>query len=119
MLGLCLVTLCLTTFSCSKDTAPSEHDFFVGTYKGDISFTGDGKTITDEDGKMTVVKVGSSYSFKIGSGIPDINNVKFEKSGDDTYISIGTGVTGITISAHSLKMLVSNEDGTWTATCTR
>ncbi|SEA48907.1 hypothetical protein SAMN05192529_12249 [Arachidicoccus rhizosphaerae] len=118
---LCMVFIAFSvvSFSCSKDTAPADKDFFVGTYTGTITYSSDGKNISDEDGKLTVVKVGSSYSFKFGSGIPDINNVKFEKSDDDTYVSVGSGVTGITISAHSLKMLVSNDDGTWTADCTR
>src|SRR5690606_6639914 len=104
---------------CSKDDDPADNDFFIGTYNGTISYQGDGQTINDEDGKLTVVKVGSSYSFKFGSGIPDINNVKFEKKDDNTYVSIGSGVTGITITASSLKMLVSNDDGIWTADCTR
>lgn len=118
---LCMALLAISVFtvSCSKDDDPADNDFFIGTYNGDISYQGDGQTINDEDGKLTVVKVGSSYSFKFGSGIPDINNVKFEKKDDNTYVSIGSGVTGITITASSLKMLVSNDDGIWTADCTR
>ncbi|UAY55651.1 hypothetical protein [Arachidicoccus terrestris] len=118
---LCMALLAISVFtiSCSKDDDPADNDFFIGTYNGTISYQGDGQTINDEDGKLTVVKVGSSYSFKFGSGIPDINNVKFEKKDANTYVSIGTGVTGITITASTLKMLVSNDDGTWTADCTR
>lgn len=116
-MALLTVSICLT--SCSKDDDPANNDFFIGTYNGTISYQGDGQTINDEDGKLTVVKVGSSYSFKFGSGIPDINNVKFEKKDANTYVSIGTGVTGITINASSLKMLVSNGDEIWTADCTR
>ncbi|GAB3352357.1 hypothetical protein GCM10027566_11550 [Arachidicoccus ginsenosidivorans] len=122
ILGLmCMALLAISVFtiSCSKDDDPADNDFFIGTYNGDISYQGDGQTITDDDGKLTVVKVGSSYSFKFGSGIPDINNVKFEKKDDNTYVSIGSGVTGITITASTLKMLVSNDDGTWTADCSR
>lgn len=122
ILGLmCMALLAISVFtiSCSKDDDPADNDFFIGTYNGDISYQGDGQTITDDDGKLTVVKVGSSYSFKFGSGVPDINNVKFEKKDDNTYVSIGSGVTGITITASTLKMLVSNDDGTWTADCSR
>jgi hypothetical protein len=122
ILGLmCMALLAISVFtiSCSKDDDPADNDFFIGTFNGDISYQGDGQTITDDDGKLTVVKVGSSYSFKFGSGIPDINNVKFEKKDDNTYVSIGSGVTGITITASTLKMLVSNDDGTWTADCSR
>lgn len=105
--------------SCSKNTDPANTDFFVGTYSGTISYNDGSKTINDQTGKVTVVKVGNSYSFKFGSGIPDINNVTFEKSGDNTYISVGSGVTGITIDAHTLKIGVSNSNGNWTANCTR
>lgn len=118
-LMMALLAISLFTISCSKDDDPADNDFFVGTYNGTIGFSSGSETITDEDGKMTVVKVGNSYSFKIGSGIPDINNVKFKDNGDNTYVSIGDGVTGITIDASTLKMLVSNDEGTWTANCTR
>lgn len=118
-LFMALLAISMISVSCSKDDDPSNNDFFIGTYNGQISFQGGGQTINDEDGKLTVVKVGNSYSFKFGSGIPDINNVKFEKKDDNTYVSVGTGVVGITIAAHTLKMLVSNSDGTWTADCTR
>jgi len=108
--------------SCSKDESPADSDFFVGTYNGNISFI-DGDDITDittdTDGRITVVKVGNSYTFNFGSGIPDITNVKFEKSGDNTYVSVGDGLTGITITANSLNALVINDRGTWTADCTR
>ena len=118
-LMVALLAISLFTVSCSKDDDPADNDLFVGTYNGSISYSSGDQTITDEDGKLTVVKVGSSYSFKFGSGIPDINNVKFKDNGDNTYVSIGDGVTGITIDASTLKMLVSNDDGTWTADCTR
>jgi hypothetical protein len=63
--------------------------------------------------------VGDTYSFAFSNSIPDITGVKFEKKDDNTYISIGTGVTGINITANSLKMLVVKGDETWTANCTR
>ncbi|GAA4320016.1 hypothetical protein [Compostibacter hankyongensis] len=116
---LALLAISLFSASCSKNDDPSDNDFFVGTYKGSISYNDGEKSITDDDGRLTVVKVGSSYSFKFGTGIPDINNVKFQQQDDGSYVSVGEGVTGITIDAHSLKMLVSNDDGTWTANCTR
>lgn len=120
VLGALTVTLLIFLGSCSKDTDPADTDLFVGTYKGTITFNGDGKTITDEDGRVTVTKVGGSYSFIFGSGIPDLTGVRFEKDeNSNTYFSIGDGLTGITISANSLKMLVSNDRGTWTADCSR
>ncbi|SFC82281.1 hypothetical protein SAMN05421747_13121 [Parapedobacter composti] len=100
-------------------TPAAETDFFVGTYEGTITFSDDERTITDEDGRVTVTKVGDSYSFIFGSGIPDITGVKFQSDGDNTYVSIGEGVTGIRVTASSLNMLVTNDRGTWTADCTR
>ncbi|MBB2147615.1 hypothetical protein [Pedobacter gandavensis] len=105
--------------ACKKDKDPASTDLFVGTYKGSVSYTKDGNTITSSDGKVTVSKVGDTYSFFFGNNIPDITGVKFEKSGDNSYVSIGNGLTGIKIDASTLKMLVSKEGATWTADCTR
>lgn len=68
--------------SCSKDTDPSETDLFVGTYHGSISYTDGEESISDSDGRVTVAKVGDSYNFAFGTGIPDITGVRFERSGD-------------------------------------
>lgn len=119
MIGTLVVVSLLFMVSCDKDTDPSDRDLFVGTYEGSISFNNGEETIIDEDGRVTVTKVGESYSFLFGSGIPDLTGVKFERSSDDTYVSIGDGLTGITISASSLNMLVINDEGTWTADCSR
>ncbi|WP_316811638.1 hypothetical protein [Pedobacter heparinus] len=105
--------------ACKKDKDPATTDFFVGTYKGSVSYNKDGSTITSSDGKVTVSKVGDTYNFFFGSNIPDIKGVKFEKSGDNTYVSVGSGLTGITIDAGTLKMLVVKDGATWTADCTR
>ncbi|HLU84487.1 MAG TPA: hypothetical protein VKZ45_03365 [Vicingaceae bacterium] len=114
-----IVAVMMVMVSCSKDKSPAESDFFVGTYKGSISYT-DGEDLTsDTDGRVTVVKVGNSYTFDFGSGIPNIKGVKFEKGDDNTYVSVGEGLTGISVTAHSLNVLVSNENGTWTADCSR
>lgn len=107
------------TVGCSKDDDPADNDFFVGTYSGDISYNDGSQTVTDDDGRVTVVKVDDSYSFDFGSGIPNITGVKFQKQDENTYISVGDGVTGITVTAHTLKMLVSKDGATWTADCTR
>lgn len=119
MIGTLVVVSLLFMVSCDKDTNPADRDLFVGTYKGTISYNDGEKTIADEDGRVTVTKVGESYSFLFGTGIPDLTGVRFQKSTDDTYISIGDGLTGITISASSLNMLVTNDGRTWTADCSR
>ncbi|MFS8617541.1 MAG: hypothetical protein FWJ85_12015 [Solitalea sp.] len=105
--------------ACSKDDDPADNDLFVGTYRGTITYSDGEENITDSDGRVTVVKAGNSYNFDFGTGIPNITGVRFEESGDGTYVSIGDGLTGITITASSLDMLVTNDQGTWTADCSR
>jgi len=119
ILGAMMISMAIFTVGCSKDDDPADNDFFVGTYNGNITFNNGSETITDSDGRVTVVKVGDSYSFDFGSNIPNITGVKFQKKDDNTYVSIGDGITGITVTASTLKMLVSNSKGTWTADCTR
>ncbi len=118
VIGALVIVSLMFMVSCDKDTDPSETDLFVGTYEGDITFNDGGETIIDDDGRVTVAKVGDTYSFIFGSGIPDITGVKF-RAEEDTYVSVGEGLTGITISANSLNMLVINDQGTWTADCSR
>lgn len=115
------LVLILSFSACSSDTDPADTDLFVGTYKGDISYTSldPAKHITASDGKVIVNKVGSSYSFHFDHKIPDLNNVKFEKKDDNTLISIGSGLKGITITKDKLTMLVTMGGETWTANCKR
>lgn len=119
LIGALVIVSLMFMVSCEKDTDPSETDLFVGTYEGTISFTDGEETIIDEDGRVTVAKVGNTYSFIFGSGIPDITGVRFQESDDNTHVSIGDGLEGITITASSLNILVVNSDGTWTADCSR
>lgn len=114
-----LLIVTTVTMSCKKDKDPATTDFFIGTYKGSVSYNKDGDSITSQDGKITVTKVGDSYNFFFGSGIPDIKGVKFEKQDDNSYVSVGSGLTGIKIDASTLVMLVSKDGATWTANCTR
>lgn len=109
----------IVLIGCSKDDSPSDSDFFIGTYKGSISYANGDEKKSDDNGRVTVAKVGNSYTFDFGSGIPNINNVKFEKKDDNTYVSIGEGLTGISVTASSLNILVVNDDGAWTANCKR
>ncbi|WP_421945560.1 hypothetical protein [Pedobacter sp.] len=115
-----VILIALTVMvSCKKDTAPSDRDFFVGTYTGTVSYRSGTTTINSTDGKVTVTKIGENYRFFFGSGIPDITGVRFEKTDDNTYVSVGTGLTGISVDASNLKILVSKDGETWTANCTR
>jgi len=105
--------------SCKKDTDPADRDFFVGTYKGSVSYRSGQNTITSSDGKVTVSKVGETYNFYFGNNIPDITGVKFEKKGDNSYVSVGSGLTGINIDASNLTIRVAKDSQFWTADCTR
>ena len=104
--------------SCKKDTDPADRDFFVGTYRGTVTYSKGDTRITSTDGKVTVTKVDDTYSFFFGNNIPDITGVKFQEQGN-TYISVGTGVIGITIDASTLTIGVANSNGNWTANATR
>lgn len=119
MFGGLVIAALMFLVSCDKDTDPADRDLFVGTYEGTITFNDNERTIADEDGRVTVTKVGDSYTFVFGSGIPDLTGVRFESGDNNTYVSIGDGLTGITITASSLNMLVTNDRGTWTADCSR
>jgi len=119
VLSTLVIASLMVMVSCSKDDDPTNNDFFIGTYHGEISYSDGEETINDEDGRVTVTKVGDTYTFAFGTGIPNITGVQFEREGDNTYVSIGDGVTGITIDEDSLHMLVTNDEGTWTADCSR
>lgn len=115
-----IALLAVLTFgftSCSED--PADSDFFVGKYKGSVSYVDKDKSIANKNGSVTVIKVGSTYNFDFSDKIPSITGVKFEKKDDNTYVSIGSGLTGITISADNLNMLVVKDGATWTADCSR
>ena len=122
MLGIVLAA-CFVFSACSKDDDPTDNDFFVGTYNGSISYTGDGDDVPETNGSVTVVKIasGTTYSFKFSNSIPDINNVQFEKKGDNILVNVGgqEGVNYIRIDANTLKMLYIKDGNTWTADCTR
>lgn len=114
-----LLTVCFS--ACSSDTDPADTDLFVGTYKGTVSYTmiKPIKHIESKEGKVVVTKVGSTYSFHFDHDIPDLKNVQFEKKDDNTLISIGSSLKGITITKDKLVMLVNKDGETWTANCTR
>lgn len=120
ILALLFVTS-LTAISCSDDESPAEHDVFVGTYDGTISYdNGDGEPIYAGNGSVTVVKAGNNYNFVFSNGIPDITGVEFESDGE-TLINIGaTEFQYIRVTAGTLQILYTeNENDVWTANCTR
>jgi len=106
--------------SCGKDDAPQDTDLFIGTYRGPISFINADESIDKAEGKVTVSKVGTVYNFAFSDGIPNVNNIKFEKEDDTYYINIGSsGTSYIRINKDVLNMLYISDGNKWTANCTR
>lgn len=119
---VCTLLLTVGFAACSDDTDPAEAKVFTDVYKGKISYVNfkTDKKITANDGKVTVTKLGNSYSFFFNNGIPDLTNIKFSKQGDNTFVSIGSdGLKGIKIDKSSLHILYVKGKETWTADCTR
>lgn len=118
-LGILMVGLLVFT-SCSKDDDPADNDLFAGTYKGKITFKSGDETKSNDNGSVFVTKVGDSYNFAFSDGIKNINNIKFDKEDDNTYINIGGDATNyIRITANKLTIAYLKEGELWTANCTR
>ena len=119
---LCTLLLTVGFAACSDDTDPAEAKVFTDVYKGKISYVNfkTDKKITANDGKVTVTKLGNSYSFFFNNGIPDLTNIKFSKQGDNTFVSIGSdGLKGIKIDESKLHIFYLKGKETWTADCNR
>ena len=122
-LGALALIFSLTAFvSCSRDDDPADNDFFAGTYRGALSYNGGGTSISKDNGSVFVTKIASStkYNFAFSDGIPDLNGIEFQKSGDNTMISVGnTANSYIKIDKNELRILFSKDGKTWTANATR
>ena len=67
---ICLVVVAVLSISCSKSDDPADNDFFIGKYKGKISYTVDGDTKSVDNGSVTVIKTGNNYYFRVIQLIP-------------------------------------------------
>ena len=108
--------------SCRSDDDPADNDFFVGTYKGSISYTEGTNTKRSDKGKVVVTKIasGTKYNFAFSDGIPDINDVEFKKHGDNTLVMVGTsGTSYIKIDNKVLDIFYVKDGKMWTANCKR
>lgn len=108
--------------SCRSDDDPADNDFFVGTYKGTISYKEGTNTKRSDNGKVIVSKIasGTKYNFVFSDGIPDINGVEFKKQGDNTLVMVGaSGTSYIRIDNKDLKILYLKDGKVWTANCKR
>lgn len=112
----------LSISSCSKDDDPVDNDFFAGTYKGRITYNDGSTTKVVDNGSVFVTKVasGTKYNFAFSDNIPNINDVEFEKKGDNVLVSVGANDTVyIRIDNNTLKIAYLKDGKTWTANCTR
>ena len=118
---ICLVVVAVLSISCSKSDDPADNDFFIGKYKGKISYTVDDDTKSVDNGSVTVIKTGNNYYFSFSDGIPDLKGVKFKKQGDHTLVNIDfkEGMKVINISASSLYIYYKQDVKKWTASATR
>lgn len=123
MFGMLLGILIFSSFafvSCSDDDSPADSDIFVGTYRGDISYTNGESNTSDENGRVTVVKVGNNYNFEFSNGIPAITGVEFERDGEMIVNVNSSSIQYIRVTASTLQILYTeNENDVWTANCTR
>lgn len=120
---LSIVVLSVFVFaSCSRDDDPADNDFFIGTYNGTVSYNDGNTSISSDNGKVTVVKIasGTKYNFAFSNGIPDLNGVEFQKTGDNTLINVGSNANAmITINNNDLDIIYNKDGKTWYANCTR
>lgn len=123
MLGMLLGVLMISSFafvSCSDDDSPADNDIFVGTYDGFVSYENGESTTTEENGKVTVVKVGDNYNFNFSNSIPSINGVEFERNGETLVNVNSSSIQYIRVTANTLQILYTeNENDVWTANCER
>ena len=117
-----LILSLIVIVSCSRDDDPADNDFFAGTYNGSISYVDGSNNINTADGKVFVTKIasGTKYNFKFSNGIPDLDGIEFQQTGDNTLVSVGsTGTSYIKIDNNDLDILYTKDGKTWTANCTR
>lgn len=111
-LGMLILT------SCSKDDDPKDNDLFVGKYKGRVSYTSGGESITKDDGSVTVIKVGDKYTFNFSDGIPSIKNKEIKKGKNSFTLDWDEGSV-ITIDESNLSINMIKEGEMWFANCKR
>ena len=120
--SLFVVVFAFSVFtSCSSDDDPADNDFFAGTYNGKISYKDGATTNSTDNGSVFVTKIGSQtkYNFTFSNGIPNLNGIEFENSGN-VGVSVGaTELQYIRINNNTLRILYTVEGKTWTADCTR
>ena len=108
----------LVLASCSKDDDPKDNDLFVGKYKGRVSYISGDESISNDDGSVTVVKVGNKYSFNFSDGIPSIKDKEIKK-GENSFTLDWDEGSVITIDESNLNINMVKDGAIWSANCTR
>lgn len=104
--------------SCSKDDDPKDNDLFVDKYKGKVSYIKGTENISKNDGSVTVVKFGDSYTFNFSDGIPSIKDKKIKKGENSFTLDWGEGSI-IIIDESNLTINMIKDGAMWTANCKR
>ncbi len=116
ILGMLFFVVSLAA-SCGNDNDPSDDNLFAGQYQGAVSYS-DPENSTDvstEEGQVTVVKVGNSYTFDFSNDIPSLKDIKMEKNQNTLVTADGA----INIDESNLKIIYTKDGKTWGATCSR
>lgn len=123
MFGMLLGILMFSSFavvSCSDDDSPADSDIFVGTYNGTVSYVNGESSTNNQNGRVTVVKVGNNYNFDFSDGIPSITGVEFERDGEMLVNVNSSDIQYIRVTASTLQILYTeNDNDVWTANCSR
>ena len=108
----------LVLASCSKDDDSKDNDLFVGKYKGRVSYTSGDESISNDDGSVTVVKIGNKYTFNFSDGIPSIKDKEIKK-GENSYTLGWDEGSIITIDESKLNINMLKDGAFWSASLKR
>ncbi len=116
LLGMLFFVVALAA-SCDNDNDPADDNLFAGQYQGSVSYADpeSSTNISTEDGQVTVVKVGDSYTFNFSDGIPMLKDIKMEKN-QNTLISTDGAIN---INESTLDIVFTRDGKVWGANCSR
>lgn len=81
ILGMLFFVVALAA-SCDNDNDPSDDNLFAGQYQGAVSYSDSGNStdVSTEEGQVTVVKKGNSYTFDFSNNIPSLKDIKWKRT---------------------------------------
>jgi len=115
-LGMLFFVVALAA-SCDNDNDPADDNLFAGQYQGSVSYSDpeNSTNVSTEEGQVTVVKVGDSYTFNFSNDIPSLKDIEMEKNQN----TLTTDDGAISIDASNLEIVYSKDGKTWGASCSR